>query len=501
MKALQHENIARLYDVYEDHHHLYLIIERAQIDLYEAITSRGGFSVDVSKNVFDQLCNGLLHCHDNGIYHRDIKPENVLISGTDCMVKLTDFGLATRETWSTELGCGSVRYMAPECLGVNGSKGYSTAANDVWSMGVILINLLFGKNPWHEASAADQIFGLYIGRHPDVLRDQFGLSREFDALLHRVFTLDIRKRISLRELRRAVAELNCFTSEEADGDYPLIFEGDDISGRALSLSTNGSSSHGEDDEVDIDVLDDIRIAHHGYIPPNVTPSSSSPAQSYASLPTFIGNTIYTTTTNNNNNHNTFKQRYTEELKMYNIDTPTSEDCDVDDMCDEGIGGTSWAEDFGEMDFSTPPFIPDVPSSSSDNSNSNNQDDEDEDLDEDDNGGEGYDYNDGGMVNESEEQRRLRLTALAKHFTARGVDGSTARERKVSIPFSIATHDSGFEDMTVDDTVEDSAYDPNEDQDMVSGVKPSTSFPNKFISGFLEALGSLGLVSRTSSLQS
>ena len=51
MKTLQHDNIARLYDVIEDSQYLYLIMERAQTDLYEAITSRGGFSVDVVSSI------------------------------------------------------------------------------------------------------------------------------------------------------------------------------------------------------------------------------------------------------------------------------------------------------------------------------------------------------------------------------------------------------------------------------------------------------------------
>ncbi|KAI9206892.1 PCRan1 kinase, partial [Polychytrium aggregatum] len=209
-----HDNIVAIYDIFETPEYLYLLLECCDMDLYEAITRQGGFPEDVVKEVFLQLVDALGYCHSKGIYHRDLKPENVLIS-RDFSIKLTDFGLSTFEPWSTEIGtfalrCGSVRYMAPECLGTNGSRGYDPASNDVWGLGVILINLLFGKNPWHEASPTDPIFSAYVGNNPHILTQQFQLTPEFDHVLRRVFDTNPATRARLGELQKMINHLDYF---------------------------------------------------------------------------------------------------------------------------------------------------------------------------------------------------------------------------------------------------------------------------------------------------
>lgn len=189
------------------------------MDLYDAITQqkRGGFPHPIVKEVFIQLLDALEHCHSLGIYHRDIKPENALISH-DYRIKLADFGLATYDAWSGEFGCGSLRYLSPEAIGPKHNRysldGYSTAANDVWSLGVILINLLFGRNPWHEATATDPIYSVYTTTNPHILMDQFKISAEFNSLLARVFKEDPMRRISLAELREGIIQLRAFMESE-----------------------------------------------------------------------------------------------------------------------------------------------------------------------------------------------------------------------------------------------------------------------------------------------
>ncbi|KAI9350579.1 kinase-like domain-containing protein, partial [Zopfochytrium polystomum] len=229
MKALNgHANIATLLATVEDDECLYLIMEHCELGrhLYEAITQQGGFSEDVVKDVISQIIDAVIHCHSKGYYHRDLKPENCLIT-SNRRIKLTDFGLATADSWSTEMGCGSVRYMAPECFEAGHtsanptvpahlvvlpppSTGYSPSANDVWALGVILLNLLFGKNPWFEAYPSDAIFAAFSGSNPNILRQQFGLSVHFDTVLRRTFDLDPRRRCSLTDLKVLIETLPSF---------------------------------------------------------------------------------------------------------------------------------------------------------------------------------------------------------------------------------------------------------------------------------------------------
>ncbi|KAJ3194235.1 hypothetical protein HK101_003208 [Irineochytrium annulatum] len=237
MKALQSPNIVQLLATVEDEECLYMIMEYCELDLYEAITQQGGFPEDVVKEVFGQIADAVIFCHSKGFFHRDLKPENCLISTSDFKIKLADFGLATTDSWSTEMGCGSVRYMAPECFEVGHTPaeptvgpiptfgpdgmplvGYAPAPNDTWALGVILLNLLFGKNPWFEAFPTDAIFAAFTGTNPNILRQQFDLSPHFDAVLRRCFDLDPRRRCSVTDLKILVDSLPRFVG----GGIPMV---------------------------------------------------------------------------------------------------------------------------------------------------------------------------------------------------------------------------------------------------------------------------------------
>lgn len=108
------------------------------------------------------MCEAVAVCHDDGIYHRDIKPENFIVTdgwedddtntlststtpdapaARRCVVvKLTDFGLSTRESASSDMDCGSAPYMSYECRN-NCAPTYAPRAADVWSLGIVLINM------------------------------------------------------------------------------------------------------------------------------------------------------------------------------------------------------------------------------------------------------------------------------------------------------------------------------------------------------------------------
>ena len=92
------------------------------------------------------MCEAVAVCHDAGVYHRDIKPENFIVTdGWEddrrvVVVKLTDFGLSTRDKASSDMDCGSAPYMSFECRN-NCAPTYSPRSADVWSLGIVLINM------------------------------------------------------------------------------------------------------------------------------------------------------------------------------------------------------------------------------------------------------------------------------------------------------------------------------------------------------------------------
>ncbi|KAG8887859.1 hypothetical protein FRB98_008825 [Tulasnella sp. 332] len=109
-------------------------------------------------SMFAQMCDAVDACHQQGVSHRDIKPENFIVtegmsdSGyAKVLVKLSDFGLATTQQESADVDCGSAPYMSYECRN-NVAPTYATQPADVWSLGIVLINMLYHHNPWSDTA-------------------------------------------------------------------------------------------------------------------------------------------------------------------------------------------------------------------------------------------------------------------------------------------------------------------------------------------------------------
>ncbi|KAL0581822.1 hypothetical protein V5O48_000190 [Marasmius crinis-equi] len=104
-------------------------------------------------SMFSQMCDAVAACHDQQVFHRDIKPENFIVTDgwnatpdgrqeRKVVVKLTDFGLSTTDIESSDMDCGSAPYMSYECRN-NLAPTYRPRAADVWSLGIVLINITF----------------------------------------------------------------------------------------------------------------------------------------------------------------------------------------------------------------------------------------------------------------------------------------------------------------------------------------------------------------------
>jgi calcium-dependent protein kinase len=97
LKNLDHPNIMKLYEVYEDRSHLYLVTELCSgKELFDEILTRGKLSETDAADVMRHLLSAIAYCHRKNVCHRDLKPENILIDTRDPAqhnkVKLIDFG-------------------------------------------------------------------------------------------------------------------------------------------------------------------------------------------------------------------------------------------------------------------------------------------------------------------------------------------------------------------------------------------------------------------------
>ncbi|KAF9451668.1 kinase-like protein [Macrolepiota fuliginosa MF-IS2] len=208
-----HPNIVRFERCFKEEDWIFVVMELVEGgDLFAAITEKHAFQNNdaLVKKIYLQIIDALQHCHAKGIFHRDIKPENILCSEDGQHIKLADFGLSTMDAASTEYGCGSCYYMSPECIAERKPRlMYSSRQTDVWSMGVILVNLISGRNPWRYATNDDQCFSAYL-RDNDFLGNVLPISAEANVIIKRIFNLDIFHRITLEELKEEILRVRTF---------------------------------------------------------------------------------------------------------------------------------------------------------------------------------------------------------------------------------------------------------------------------------------------------
>lgn len=153
--SLSHPNIVEMYDVGEDEGQYYIVMEYVDgKTLKSLIKRRGSLTLSEVVDIMLQLTSAVACAHASYIIHRDIKPQNVLIK-EDGTVKITDFGIAmalnSNELTQTNSVMGSVHYLPPEQA--NGSG--STMKSDIYSLGILMYELLTGELPFKGESAVE----------------------------------------------------------------------------------------------------------------------------------------------------------------------------------------------------------------------------------------------------------------------------------------------------------------------------------------------------------
>ena len=153
--SLSHPNIVEVYDVGEDNGEYYIVMEYVEgKHLKGLLKKRGKLTIPEVVDIMIQVTSGLTVAHDSYIIHRDIKPQNIMILDNG-LVKLTDFGIAlamnSTQLTQTNSVMGSVHYLPPE--GASG-KG-ATLQSDIYSLGILMYELLTGKLPFRGETAVE----------------------------------------------------------------------------------------------------------------------------------------------------------------------------------------------------------------------------------------------------------------------------------------------------------------------------------------------------------
>jgi len=152
LKEIDHPNVIKLYETYEDKRHMYLIMELCTGgELYDRLVSQKykRYTEKDAANLVLQMCKAVAYIHGKNICHRDLKLENFVFEseGKAAALKLIDFGLSRKYVQGLHMKSmvGTVYYIAPEVLK---EQGYGLAC-DIWAIGVITYILLCGKPPFN----------------------------------------------------------------------------------------------------------------------------------------------------------------------------------------------------------------------------------------------------------------------------------------------------------------------------------------------------------------
>jgi serine/threonine-protein kinase len=152
---LSHPNVVAVFDAGEDAGRPYIVMEYVEGEtLADVLRRRGALPADEAAGIAGQVAAGLAHAHAQGLVHRDVKPQNLLVSG-DGRVKIADFGVARGDDLSklTQAGTvlGTAAYLSPE----QAAGSEVGPASDVYSLGVVLYELLTGRTPYRFDSLVD----------------------------------------------------------------------------------------------------------------------------------------------------------------------------------------------------------------------------------------------------------------------------------------------------------------------------------------------------------
>jgi len=197
LRAVNHPNCIKLYEIIEFEQKVYIVMEHAgHGDLLEYIKLRGAIAEDRSRAMFKQIAEAIQYLHDIKIAHRDLKCENLLLDYQN-NIKVTDFGFARffEEPAISKTFCGSAAYAAPEILqGI----AYYIPLHDIWAMGVILYIMVCASMPYDDSNVKKMI------------RDQLEkkvafskskpVSKEVKDLIGHILEVNTKKRYSIAQI-------------------------------------------------------------------------------------------------------------------------------------------------------------------------------------------------------------------------------------------------------------------------------------------------------------
>lgn len=164
IRSEPHPNIVEFYDVIYEKDKIYIIMEYCSSGDMRGILKKP-IKEKYAQFYFSQLANGLRYLYNKNIVHRDIKPRNILLTNNRRVLKIADFGFAKQlqdDNFMYQTVCGSPLYMAPEII----KRSDYNNQTDLWSLGMILYEILFGFHPFHNCKSIPELKA--VMKHDDI---------------------------------------------------------------------------------------------------------------------------------------------------------------------------------------------------------------------------------------------------------------------------------------------------------------------------------------------
>jgi serine/threonine-protein kinase len=190
---LSHPNIVTIYDAGEEQDLAYFAMEVLDgVDLKDLCKKRNLLPVKRAVEIVTKVAEALDYAHSQSVVHRDIKPANIMVM-PDGTVKVTDFGIArvtTSAKTQTGIVLGTPSYMSPEQLSGVKVDGRS----DIFSLGVVLFEMLTGERPFQGDSVATLMYTIANQPHPSPFDLRPDLPKTLGPIIDRALAKDVTKR-------------------------------------------------------------------------------------------------------------------------------------------------------------------------------------------------------------------------------------------------------------------------------------------------------------------
>ncbi len=217
--TLDNENIIRVFDFGTENDRFYIVMEFAEGYDFDQLLKRPDFPMDIGVLIVLQASMALEFAHQLKIVHRDVKPANILVR-QDGKVKLSDFGLAYVADNVSLTGTGSVvgtpQYMSPEQIR---GQFKNDTRTDIFSMGVILYQVLTGELPFKGDNLAALLYGIVNDKYRDPRDINPKIPKHFVKIIDQCLDRNIDKR--LRSLQPLVSTINAYLKDNAL-NYPQV---------------------------------------------------------------------------------------------------------------------------------------------------------------------------------------------------------------------------------------------------------------------------------------